>query len=134
MNADGRCPACLTIAKPATLRRHDGVCKRCFNQPKTERYCFFAFCVFAAFALVTAFVFDADIRVAETAGESIHVHWMIATAYNAFGLLGVRFLFALLIVVPSFISLRSLIRWRRFRRRNDEAKTAQPPEIPDRAN
>jgi hypothetical protein len=120
MNADGTCPACSTAVQPSTLHRYDGICRRCFNEPRNERYYFIVFAAFALLAIVAAFLLDAEIRSAAATGATIRLHWAIAAIYNGLGLLGVRILFALLFGLPLLMSLRSLVRWRRLRQRNSQ--------------
>ncbi len=76
-------------------------------------------------AMVTAYLFDADIQGAQETGDTIRVHWIIAAAYNNMGLLGVRVLFALLFGLSLLLSFRSLVRWRKFSARNMRSTDAQ---------
>ena len=128
------CPLCSRSVLESTLARHNGFCKRCFNQPRNDRYCALGFGAFAIIVFGAQLAFEAQIRTAAENGIAVRVHWLIATVFNNFGLTGVRILAATLVILTASLAAVFLKRWRQTVRKmaEIEANDGNPSESLER--
>jgi hypothetical protein len=101
------CPSCGTPVAAGTLRRFDGVCRRCHKQPIGLRKQWVFFGLLAICAPVAAFLVDQELAALEASGGTRSVHVMIAVCYRLAGRLGVAAVFSVAGLIFATLAFRS---------------------------
>ena len=118
-----QCPSCATAVSELTLKKFNGVCRRCYKQPIAyqKQWVFFAF--LALLSPIAAVLLDQKIVALESNGGTERVHVLIAMTYRIAGRLGV---IAFFFVTGSIWTVLCVQAYRRARSAKERSSIAKP--------
>jgi hypothetical protein len=101
------CPSCATAVGAKTLKRFNGVCRRCHKQPLAYRTQWIVLALIALTSPLAAVLMDGELAALEADGGTRRVHVLVAICYRVFGRIGVALLFLIVCIASAVFAIKA---------------------------